>query len=636
MNIGESIVADHINGLKPLDKDQFNELKKLLEERVVYFRSVKNFQLALLWTDVLLKLLGSQNDDPVVVLASLWKADSLLNMGRSDESLTLSHQCMLHQYSTQTLLMTFKCALGCRRPEEAVLIVINGQRKHVNTLTSNRPDVYEATARFDDLDRLILCASYLRDQSESIENNEALCLILEEWLSQYLLHNMWKIDDLLLKATEQVQSSGRISFLEIVIELFSSFLKVYARCEAIKSLDEIRPLSNQECQMDFSIFQKDVDGSLLCNSSSNCINDSDKGSKDVRASDTQNSGDIGTVTLTNSHKLEAFGEEVSRFSTKDAKSALEILAHECTASANYGADNPQNTSYASQCSVTEFIFAGSTVESIHFKCTTKRIEILQGKLRDAIILCKDIKLNLIDFKKDNSLLWIAHMCWNIGKLLLNEKSSTIDAIYPVDAIALIGSSATFFEAAADYYACITPNDPSTPILNEILSIIVAISARINLDAELYVNSDKLQVYHSDKEKLSNMTRIESNVARAKRLLRAYSTAKELRTDSDKALQSSLVMLEFTFKCRICANSGESKLEEYFNQTESSFFELSAPDLIKCANICLKERGGNVYIARRILSLAIQVLNRTAHLDYALIGSLYKRIIKLSPSRHEVI
>ena len=154
---------------------------------------MKEFQAALLWADVLLKLLGSRHDDPLIVLASLWKADSLLHLGKTEDSLTLSHHCMLQQYSTQTLLMTFKCALGCRRPEEAVQVIINGQRKHVNTLTSNRPDLYDVAARFDDLDRLILCASYLRDQSESDENNEALCLLLDEWISQYLLYNYGKL-----------------------------------------------------------------------------------------------------------------------------------------------------------------------------------------------------------------------------------------------------------------------------------------------------------------------------------------------------------------------------------------------------------------------------------------------------------
>jgi hypothetical protein len=77
------------------------------------------------------------------------------------------------------------------------------------------------------------------------------------------------------------------------------------------------------------------------------------------------------------------------------------------------------------------------------------------------------------------------------------------------------------------------------------------------------------------------------------------------------------------------------VEQFVEENQGGFLALSAVELLRCADISITERGGSVSAARQMIQYGIQVLMREGRTNYSLIGTLYKRLIHLSPTRYKV-
>jgi hypothetical protein len=104
----------------------------------------------------------------------------------------------------------------------------------------------------------------------------------------------------------------------------------------------------------------------------------------------------------------------------------------------------------------------------------------------------------------------------------------------------------------------------------------------------------------------------------------------LGVDATK-LQQVFLVLSLATQCR----TSTPDVDSFVEQRQQQFISLSAPELLRCADIAMNEGSRCVSVSRSMLQLGIQVLMRSSHPDYALIGNLYRRLIYLSPSRMQV-
>lgn len=97
------------------------------------------------------------------------------------------------------------------------------------------------------------------------------------------------------------------------------------------------------------------------------------------------------------------------------------------------------------------------------------------------------------------------------------------------------------------------------------------------------------------------------------------------------LQHVFLVLSLAKQCRTAA----ADVDAYVEQHQEQFISLTAPELLRCADIAMNEGSRCVSVSRSMLQHGIQVLMRSSTPDYPLIGNLYRRLIYLSPSRVQV-
>jgi hypothetical protein len=81
----------------------------------------------------------------------------------------------------------------------------------------------------------------------------------------------------------------------------------------------------------------------------------------------------------------------------------------------------------------------------------------------------------------------------------------------------------------------------------------------------------------------------------------------------------------------------SPAESFLASHTSSLLALTPLDLLKCADTALSPEalGRSESVARGLLQLAMQLLVREPHPPYDLLGNLYRRLVELSPNKHNV-
>lgn len=104
-----------------------------------------------------------------------------------------------------------------------------------------------------------------------------------------------------------------------------------------------------------------------------------------------------------------------------------------------------------------------------------------------------------------------------------------------------------------------------------------------------------------------------------------------RGEAPLELNHVLLVLQLAMKCRVKS----ADVDEFVDQHQEDFVSLSAEELLRCAEIAMAEGAMCVSVARKMLQFGIQVRMRISPPDYSLIGTLYRKLIYLSPSRLKV-
>lgn len=198
---------------------------------------------------------------------------------------------------------------------------------------------------------------------------------------------------------------------------------------------------------------------------------------------------------------------------------------------------------------------------------------------------------------------------------------------------------------------------SNSIQNQVVSLLMALSLRLDADSALRDMQHQQQSIASEGSSLgyvptqhparhkaygpsptslstglegyvsANISELRGMEERIEGLLRELMG---LGVDASK-LQQVFLVLSLATQCRTSAPD----VDTFVEKRQQQFISLSAPELLRCADIAMNEGSRCVSVSRSMLQLGIQVLMRSSHPDYSLIGNLYRRLIYLSPSRMQV-
>jgi hypothetical protein len=196
-----------------------------------------------------------------------------------------------------------------------------------------------------------------------------------------------------------------------------------------------------------------------------------------------------------------------------------------------------------------------------------------------------------------------------------------------------------YETAAKTFALLSNGDRRTMTVNQIISYMLSSASRLNAESSHRSSDHDLardigHGYENDNQSLSpNLSIARSN------LQLAQSLSQNLSGFEDAGLiqqyRNLLLILEFSVLCRSSPRLSVSTIEQFIDSSSPDFLDLSVDELIRCAEISSSEPGGTVQASRRLYTFALQVANRDS-VNSPIIGSLYSKIIDLSPSRQAKI
>jgi hypothetical protein len=101
--------------------------------------------------------------------------------------------------------------------------------------------------------------------------------------------------------------------------------------------------------------------------------------------------------------------------------------------------------------------------------------------------------------------------------------------------------------------------------------------------------------------------------------------------NDSQLQKLFLILSLAVHCR----TNNPNIDSFVEENQNRFLSFTPQELEKCGDITQNERYGNLGICRKMIQFAIQVSARQTIQDYQLLGSLFKRLIQISPNRLQV-
>lgn len=671
----ESIVRDHIGKrhiLQIVPQDQCSQLVGLIKERVSWFRAKLEYKTALDWLNLLLMLPIDANDGSETLKNMILQAELLFLMSQFEAALKLAHDIAENGCISESFPMVFKCALFARSPVEASRLVINCHRKHIMAMTRSQPEIYDRRHRLSDLNIFLLCckeAYLLNDESLY----PSIILLLEEYLNQYVDHKLWEV----------ASDSSGTKLLQVLYDF--GYLSFLCYCSRNRQTSIVNPDKDNEEALNLEQTSSLVLSNVAPTGSqknrsgghssepvilADVLNDigviSEGGSEDIVSRDitkiTKRKRDLSSGhysvdgELNDSRKSPKLNMSYSHPSSSplqlDPSAFSKEFFNETASSldnrtANVISSNAQNASI-------QINFDSDLNESMwNICCGIEVWDPIIAKIKDILALsCMEVAGSSV-LSDDHSVQKIADLCWNLGKVFLYVVENSGNLQKPIDESSRLLLSSECFETAFFGYSNIANKTSCTGIKNRILCLLAGLAERLDADSCLRDAKD-WDLSCADKRRASNVCAIHANFRELKTLFALVPSLEE-RPDEFSIMKNIFVLLEFSGRCRSYAVEGQS-LNDFVDKNEGLrpnyyivilqslnitmnaigiLLSLSAEELELCSDISSNERNGTVEVSRRLLLLAVQKNIQSIAPSWSKVGSLYKRIIKLSTSRHEV-
>lgn len=250
-------------------------------------------------------------------------------------------------------------------------------------------------------------------------------------------------------------------------------------------------------------------------------------------------------------------------------------------------------------------------------------------LKHLLIVLEESKDNLSYnppvYHKLESIVSVAELSWNLGVLLSGKTVVESQHDYLQLAIDLLELSERLF-----YYLS-TKDSADQHEVFRFKCLLSSTSLRLDLSSSLSkliqsnttVEEGKFQEKSCiESEETQNISQLSANIEIMSQMC-------------DFIQQTDLLKLHMILTLAVYCRTNNSKLEAYVDMNQNQFLTFTPQELEKCADIAQNERYGNLVVCRKMLQLGIQVLARDAIQDFPLLGSLYKRLIQISPNRLQV-
>lgn len=615
LELGESILLDHLSGRHSLDDGsrvagealtleeggQLSLLRRILLDRAAWSKTVKDWVSAVRWVDLFLMLSDDVQCGVSATDALLNKADLLLQLDRREEALKLSHDLAQREYAPSTVSMVFKCALRARIPSEAAHIVVSTQRKHIMMATSNRPEEYSPAKRLADLDVLLTCCQEAYAEQGATQCRAILDL-LEEWIQQCVTHQLWR-------ETQSGAESGvpQASLLGVLFEYMQLSIVCHAGVESVPQANRPTTPSLQE-PMASSKHPTPVAVDV-----------------DDAAVEPHEEGQL-TATDVGRRKRKLSGSIVDGTAVKSPKLSHTTFVEE--------------KGVGTRC-IDEYF--SSIISCGALRCDMVVWNLLADRTRDVLILYSAEHQEKGRLGEECDLQRIADLSWNLGKAFFEPPT---DEGQVADRLLL---SSSFFEVASLGYSLISHNASTVGVKNRVLCLLAALAERLDADYFMQrgVNPTEESTIRENRKLMSEHLRE----------LRGLSSPPVEGNGDDTALWGIFTMLEISARCRgveaggsladfvtnnegtlstlHCTVSALNGLRDLSEITLGLLLTLSPSELEMCSDICSAEPRGTAEVSRRLLLLAVQRCVQQEVPEWGRIAGMYKRIIKISTSRHEV-
>jgi hypothetical protein len=226
------------------------------------------------------------------------------------------------------------------------------------------------------------------------------------------------------------------------------------------------------------------------------------------------------------------------------------------------------------------------------------------------------------YRAFDSLFTLAQLAWNMG-VLLSSGTLEEDREKSILAIEFLELSEKLF-----FFLSSKENDPLYEF-SRVKCLLSSTSLRLDISTNLtpiLLENGAVPMIESEGagyQETKKLAQLSENIEKLSHFVDSIK--------GDHMLRKLYLVLSIAVFCR----TNNPEIETFVEVNQGDFLTFQPQDLEKCADIAQNERFGNLTICRKMLQFGIQVSSRETTPNYPLLGSLYKRLIQISPNRPQV-
>jgi hypothetical protein len=661
MDVCRVIILDHQQTLHPLDDENYSNLVHLLMERIAWHRSSEEWNSVISWIDILQGCI-KKDDISTIVIINLWKVDALIHIYKYEDAFTISTQTVSLSRNTKTMLVFFHAALMCKSPLEATKIFLDLIRLPLDVSLNDN----SISAQSDHLEMLLMACKVVKESKTSQNIDAVILTLLQEWLYQYDSRKIWRGVQLQVlnkerKNDEFEGGNNVISYLSVLCEACQTFIgsamQVVAPVSNCLVPSEISkdgiiimsPTNNEARNVHFLSEHKDVDMNVDKDESIDHM-DVAHAAEDYIVSEKENTGNMMEIEASTDRIISTRNVEKSPTSWGLHPFGLKSFDQDTIQQEEKRWDNAENLPvvYEILCNISE-------VKSNLLDKVEAFITLWYEKISR-----EGYDISVMGSYSD--IIWLADMAWNFGILLMeknrcilscdkfssNENTNNeLKHLYADINRYFLASE--FLVSAQRLYSLANPGSSiqrdgfklNIALQNEILCLLLSASIRLDVDALIsnaiacVKRTSTLQNEGILDESIitCNMNAVSEQLSHVDTLVRQImGLGNANKSSSQLNITSLYVILVLTVMCRV----GKGDVVQFVEDNMHIFMDMSFEEIQKCEAVCMDERGGSSPAARLVLQYGIQGFMKQEFPNYAAIGSFYRKLINLSPTRQKVI
>jgi hypothetical protein len=573
LDISTAIVTAHLKSENNLNSENRSCVLKLFCDRVQWHRSMQLWNHVVSWGDLALLLADKDGDElSTSISIAMLKSDAQIHLKKYSDALATALAAHALQTSMGTILMSFKALIYVENDNLAVLSAFRKMQQSSNI--SGDPYL---SSHIDVMAEFLKCCHICQhaEHLDATRRSDLSCLMLRQWMTMFAENEVWVIESN-SGDSSAFAATGILkgdSYMSVLCEYFSHF---FAH------------------KMKF-----------------------------------QNSLNLQVGDL-----LESLPTAVPLSSPVSSQTRGEVHIIE---------GYPKCLSFIESCD-----------GEFSFDCTLTALH------DDLLIILEDLIKMITAMKKQKTgfrvlgnyedWTWVVSLLRNISTVLLKEYGWTPQTLYNKNSnqvpasnletsqmqsiTARLNEIAEILISAIDsdveLKGAVEDNEQLSGEESEVVRskiLLLACACRIDAESNIRVENMSLNV---NSELTTNLVQAQLDVQKTSRLLRSTT---DFGDEVHKQLRNTALMLEFSV---LCMAESCVKCQEFLTSRQSYFLCLSTEQLKSCAQIATSYRTADTEITRAVLNFALQCCVRDSSPNYSLMGSIYRELIDLSPSRKQAL